>query len=71
MHDGLIQRYYDLDFREEAERLHLLGSRGFPGVDNLVVLADMLSMQLQLHSLTFDQMPTENFGIDLWTELST
>ena len=62
MRADLIQRYYDLGNNAEAERLQLPGYLGYPGAENLDVLADMFSVRIELHSLTFDQMPTQNFG---------
>ena len=47
----LIQRYINQDADTEARRLMLAGEAGYPGADNLPMLADIHGICVHLYSL--------------------
>ena len=64
MKRDLTQRNYDTGDWEEPERLQSLGSSGYSREEILSVSADKCELHMQLHSLTRNQMPTQNNGND-------
>ena len=62
MRNTLIHRYVELGEQAEATRLQLEGSAGYQGLGQLLKLAAILQIWIEVHSLTMDSGFTEEFG---------
>ena len=46
----------------EANRLTQVSSHGYPGDENMDVLAQMHGITIELHTLSYDGFPIEKYG---------
>ena len=58
---ALIDQMRAVGDEAEAARLELPGAEGYPDIDNMQVLANMLSIRIELHSFSFE-LPVMTFG---------
>ena len=58
----IIAQYEQLGNIAEANLLRLSGSEGYPDIESVSTLAEMFGLRNQLHSLTFDDAPTQTVG---------
>ena len=58
---ALIDQMRAVGDEAEAARLELPGAEGHPNIDNMQVLANMLSIRIELHSFSFE-LPVMTFG---------
>ena len=62
MKQELIDRYITLGDMCEANRLTQESSRGYPGNENMNVLAQMHGITIEFHTLSYDGFPVERYG---------